>query len=466
LWAALAAPLAPALWGYTQYRRRVQKKSAASVRGMWGHVPPASRRALHAPAGSQKHENRAPVLWIHAVSVGEVAAARVLARALRQVLAEREQAARVFLSVTTDTGMEAARGALAAGEADAVGFYPLDTPHAVRRALAAVRPRVFCSIETELWPLFLSHARACGVRLFLANGRVSDRLARDGARFGWFFRRVLGVFDALLMRSQADAERVRILAGPGANIIVAGDVKLDAVSQSDTEPSRARWREVLGLGAGELLWVAGSTHAGEEEAALGAHQYLRGEFPTLRLLLAPRHIERVPQVLALARAAGVPAVLRSHLGTVGCEAGGVIVLDTVGELAEAYGAGDAAFVGGSLIERGGHNVLEPVLRGAPVAFGPHTANFRAAVALVAEHSLGALVQDEAELGAAVAGWLREATLSDSARAEFAARVGEAMRPHQGASRRVAQVLADALASGSSAVLSEAAALLLLQSAST
>jgi 3-deoxy-D-manno-octulosonic-acid transferase len=434
---AALLPLSPALWLYTIYRRRVLKKSAASTRGMWGNLPPAARRALRAKPA-------APVVWIHAVSVGEVMAARVVARALRQVLEEQDTPARLFLSLTTDTGMDAARAALAAGEVDALGFYPIDAPTAVRRALGFVRPRVFVALETELWPLFLSECRARGVRTILVNGRVSDRLQRDGARLKFLFAPMLRGFDALLMRSPFDAERMQALA-PGARIFKAGDVKLDAATPGHAAPGEAaRWKQTLGIAPEESLWVAGSTHPGEEEIIARAYSSLKAEFPHLRLLIAPRHIERAGEVLATLQRANLPAALRSQTPASTCDA--VIVLDTVGELAQIYAAAEVAFVGGSLIERGGHNMLEPVLRGVPVAYGPHIANFRVAAALVAEQNLGRQIGGEDELRQALASWLRERSGAgaEAARDEFAQRAATALEPHRGASRRVALAIAQAV----------------------
>ena len=436
--------LSPALWAYTLYRRHIGRKSRASVRGMWGHVPASARRALRS---NPRQHPRQPVIWMHAVSVGEVMAARVVARALRQVLGERKLGARVFLSLTTDTGMEAARAALQNGEVDAIGFYPIDAPAAVRRALNQVRPDVFVTLETELWPLFLAECRARGVRTLLANGRVSDRLQREGKKLGWLFAPMLSSFDALLMRSEFDADRMRELAGTGARILIAGDVKLDAGEPGQGDAPSLFWKQELGIAPEQALWVAGSTHPGEEEIVARVFKSLREEFPRGRLMIAPRHIERAQEVLALLQAAGLSAILRSQMAsasTCGAE-DAVIVLDSVGELAQIYEASEVAFVGGSLIERGGHNVLEPVLRGAPVAFGPHVANFRVAAALAQEHDLGRMVHGEDELRAALSDWLheRQGDNREASRALFARRVEQALEPHRGASRRVAEAIVQA-----------------------
>ncbi len=433
----LLTPFLPALWGYTQWRREVQGKSAASTRGMWGHIP---RSALQNLRPSHFHKN-APVIWIHAVSVGEAMAARIVARALREEIPD----ARLGLSVTTDTGMETARAGQKAGDFDAVWFYPIDAPVAVRRALNQIRPQVFLTLETELWPNFLAECKARGIQTFLVNGRVSDRLLASAPRLGRFYRWMLGNFDALLMRSFEDAARLKAAFGRVANVQVAGDVKLDVITAECADDERSKWREILRLQSNERLWVAGSTHEGEEAIIANAWQKTRQELPktSLRLLIAPRHVERVPQVLATLHQRGYKTILRSQLNAkdaVQLLADTIIVLDTIGELAQTYSACDVAFVGGSLIERGGHNLLEPVLRGAPVLFGPHVMNFRGAAQLVKSHNLGQCVHNEGELCAALLNWLNGNRAAD----DFAVRVNEAVGAHRGAAQRVAQTVRAAL----------------------
>lgn len=431
-------PLLPAVWGYTQWRRFGQGKSAASVRGLWGHVPRDVSRALR----SANDAARAPVIWIHAVSVGETMAARVVARALRTQLPQ----AKIALSVTTDTGMETARAARQAGEVDAAFYYPLDAPLAIRRALNAVRPDVFLTVETELWPNFLSMAQARGVRTFLVNGRVSDKLQKSAPRIAPLWRWMMANFDALLMRSQYDAERLNQLNAhlnvADVRVLNVGDVKLDLPEPAQSGPAaRVHWRKRLGIDEGALLWVCGSTHAGEEDLVLSAYQELRKEFPAMRLLLAPRHIERMADVQRMVGNSGLSSVLRSQpQGTLEAAADAVVLLDTVGELGQVYVGGDVAFVGGSLIERGGHNMIEPVLHGVPVTFGPHVANFREAAALVENADVGRMVQNEVELIEAVRSWLRD----EKSRAAIGHRVEVAFAAHRGASQRVASLVAQAL----------------------
>jgi len=433
---ALIAPLLPGVAAYTLWRRYGQKKSPQSFRGQWGSVPAEAINALH--ADSALRTPHSALIWLHAVSVGEQIAARAVLRALREAMPE----ARIALSVTTDTGMETARATQKLGLADAVFYFPLDAPWAIRRVLRAVRATVFLTMETELWPNILHLAKASGAQTFLVNGRVSDNLLKRAPLLGWIWRWMMLNLDGLLMRSEFDAKRIETLGAAREKIHVTGDVKLDAdapdaESQSAT---RERWREILKLGDA-LFWVAGSTHAGEESLVFQAYFSLQKEFPNLRLLIAPRHIERCGEVIEIARAQNLEIVRRTQIETAQAS-NPIILLDTVGELGEIYAAADVSFVGGSLIPRGGHNVLEPVLRGVPVAFGPHVQNFREAAALVQRAQIGKLVSDENELTQTLAAWLRD----ENERHEITIRARESLEVHRGAAMRVAEIIVQKLKS--------------------
>ena len=403
----------------------------------WGGAENAAstREKQKRDAAEQGSATRAaPRIWIHAVSVGECAAARIVARALRAAIPN----AILALSTTTDTGQATARAALQAGEVDATFYFPLDALLPVRRALRAVCPDAFLCIETELWPNFLHEARRGGAKTFLVNGRVSDNLLRRAPQLGRLFRWTLSNLDFFLMRSDFDAARLKQLGAPASRLIMTGDVKLDALpSDAENAAARAQWQRVLAC-ENAPLFVAGSTHPGEEELLLSAWKTLRREFPTLRMLLAPRHIERAAEVLQLARRAEPRATLRSQLlEPAKSEIAPLIVLDTIGELAESYAAADVAFVGGSLSERGGHNLLEPVMRGAPVAFGPHVMNFRDAAQWVLAEKIGAQVEGENALAQTLAAWLRD----EKTRVEAARNAREKLRENVGAARRVAEIVA-------------------------
>lgn len=434
----LLLPWYPAIALYTLWRRYGQKKSSASLKGQWGSVPREVINALHGADGST------PVIWIQAVSVGEQMAVRPIIRALKT----KFPTAKIALSCTTDTGFSTAQSALKAGEADATFYFPLDLPFAVSRTLKAIRPDVFIAVETELWPNFLHLAHARGVLCVLANGRVSDNLLRRAVKTKWLWRWMISNLDVLLMRADFDAERMQQIAAavglPQAakKIIVTGDVKLDGASELKNHAAWwQKWRAQLGIAENELLLIFGSTHPGEEEIAVRVFQKLRVEFPNLRLLIAPRHIERADEVLAIIALQDL-SVIRRSAGKNGDES--VILLDTIGELSEMYAAADVAFVGGSLVPRGGHNILEPILRGVPVVFGPHMANFRALADLVSSSLLGDCVDDDEQLAVQLKLCLRD----KARREELPHRAAQILARHQGAPTRIAQHIAEELKSKS------------------
>jgi 3-deoxy-D-manno-octulosonic-acid transferase len=350
----------------------------------------------------------APRCWIHAVSVGEAAAAVPLVEAIGRRWPELS----VVLSTVTATGARIARREL--GRVATHRYFPLDLPRPVRRALDAVDPRFFIGLETELWPNFLRALAARGVPAMIANGRISDRSFRRYRLARPFMARVLGSVSVFAMQSSEDARRIIALGAPAARVVVTGNLK------ADLRPERAGedgdWADWLGRGRGHSLWIAGSTHRGEEELVLDAFARLRPRFEGLRLLLAPRHPERADEVERLVRGQGLGMSRRSAL-VPGADGGAVILLDTVGELAGLYRWADVVFVGGSLVPGGGHNMLEPAQRTKPVLFGPHTENFRESSELLLAAGGALVVKDALDLSREV-----ERLLEDP---DHARRMGEA-----------------------------------------
>jgi 3-deoxy-D-manno-octulosonic-acid transferase len=326
--------------------------------------------------------------WIHAVSVGEAAAAAPLVAAI----VHRWPGISIVMTTVTPTGARIV--------ADRVGrlathrYFPVDLPGPVRRALDSVRPRFYIGLETELWPNFFRALAARGVPAMIANGRISDRSFRRYRRARWLVKAMLDRITVFGMQSEEDARRIIMLGAAPERVVVTGNLKADL----SAEPGAGDpiWRAVLGADPGCQLLVAGSTHRGEEVLILEAYQRLKRRFPLLRLLLAPRHPERAPEVEDLARDHGFHTVRRTALPG-GHEPESVIVLDTVGELADLYGLADVVFVGGSLVATGGHNVLEPALRRKPVLFGPHTSNFRESVDLLCAAGAARVVKDALDL---------------------------------------------------------------------
>jgi 3-deoxy-D-manno-octulosonic-acid transferase len=371
------------------WKDRGTGKYRASFRERLGRLPPG----LAGGGG--------PVVWIHAVSVGEVLAARPLLRGLRQ----RLPAHRLVLSTTTVTGQALARGS-AAG-ADAVFFAPFDWKGPVRAALAAVRPSLLVLVETELWPNLIHEARRAGVRVAVANGRISPRSFRRYRLVRGLLRRVLRDVDLFLMQADAHAGRIRDLGAPPARVRVTGNLKYDALPAAASRSADTLARLLLDGRADRVLWVAGSTVPGEEEHVLRALREVRARVPGVRLVVAPRQPERFAEVHALAERAGFTTARRTALGDGPWAEGDVLVLDTMGELADVYPLAAVVFVGGSLEPAGGHNVLEAAVAGKAVIVGPHMENFQEIADEFRRE--GALVQvgGPAELPGAVAGLLLE-----------------------------------------------------------
>ena len=363
-----------------------------------------------------------PRVWVHAVSVGEAIAAAPLVDGLRR----RYPSSPLVITTVTETGARVVRERFT-GQATH-RFLPVDVPGAVRRAVEAADPRFVICMETELWPNLFHALAERRIPLMVANGRLSDRSFRRYRLVQGFMRAVLEKVTVFAMRSDEDAQRVVALGARPERVVVTGNVKHDA---TDDEPGAAdRWRHLLGIAAGRPLWVAGSTHRGEEELVLTAHAEVRRRFPDLGLILAPRHPERVREVDAVITSRGFASVHRSELPASTATNGrtpAVIVLDTVGELAQLYAIADVVFVGGSLVPAGGHNVLEPAARGKPVLTGPHTANFRDATALLTNTGAARTVADAAGLGRELAALLADATVRErlgaAGRAAVASRHG-------------------------------------------
>lgn len=307
-----------------------------------------------------------PVAWIHAVSVGEV-------MAIAPLVAEmRGRGYRLVVSTTTHTGQRLARDKF--GETN-VFYFPLDFGLCVKPYLRALRPELVILAETEFWPNFLRLARASGARLGVVNARISDRSFPRYRRLGRLLRRVLEPVDMFLAQSEEDADRLRVVGAAAGRVEVCGNLKFDAAAPVETPA-------VTGLGeqlraSGAPILVAGSTVEDEEDYVLQAFRMVLGEYPAASLVLAPRHRERFEEVARLLAERRFRFVRRSAGDAVKQDLrGAVLLLDTLGELAAIYRYANLAFVGGSLVARGGHNILEPAFFARAILTGPHTENFR------------------------------------------------------------------------------------------
>lgn len=336
-------------------------------------------------------------IWIHAVSVGETLSAAPLVRRLRGRLSGVE----ILFSTVTVTGQETAEKALG-GETDARFYFPFDLPCTAARFLDRLRPDLVVILETEIWPNFLAECSKRGIPAMIVNGRISERSFRGYARFRFLFSRVLSCFSAITAQTEEDARRFLALGAPSAAVSVTGNMKFDvAPPAAGMSPLHALLK---GKMEEETRWfVAGSTHEGEEEAVLHAFEKGRSVDGSLKLLLAPRHPERFDSVEDLCRREGFVTVRRTLLPRDAAEnLPPVILLDSVGELSSAYAAADIAFVGGSLVPKGGHNILEPALYGVPTVVGPHMGNFREIAEIFTDAGAICKVGDATELAALLA----------------------------------------------------------------
>lgn len=398
---------------------------------IWGlFISDNSRHGLGERLGfipRRKLSGDAPRIWLHAVSVGETVAAKPIWEELLDAMPDWA----LYHSTTTDTGQ--AQAVKTAGARARLIYFPFDFFPCVWLALRRVRPTLIVMMETELWPNFLALARLTGSRVMVVNGRISDRSLKGASRFPRLYRWMTGNIDRFCMQSAEDMARIIRLGADPVRVIVVGNSKFDQAGGQVSLGEQVKLRDALGLQRDEPMVLAGSTHPGEEEIVLRAFRQLKASHPQVRLILAPRDIHRAQKVEELAVAHGFAVTRRTKIPTVPPPPDAIIVLDTIGELSRAYALCSSAFVGGSLVPLGGHNVLEPLVSGKPVLFGPHMGNFRDISAIVAAEGVGFLVTTAEELADF---WRR--FLNDPRQArEIAKKSRRIFQQHAGASKRCA-----------------------------
>ncbi len=414
-----------------KYRHRLSERL--------GQVPPRLLAAGVPAAGS---------IWVHAVSVGEVLAVSELIAELRR----RFPGHRVVVSTTTLTGQKLAADRF--GEEN-VFYFPLDFAFAVRAYLHALRPQLVVLAETEFWPNFLRLAKGSGARVAVVNARISDRSLPGYLRWHGLLTEVLRNVDLFLSQSDEDVWRLVQIGADPQRGQVAGNLKFDVkapASSAGTELVRA----ALERGRARPVVVCGSTLEGEETMLLQAFEVIQARYPAAVLIVAPRHPERFAGVVQLAKNSGLRWWQRSQLNSDDAVQGGVLVLDTLGELASVYALATLAVVGGSLVARGGHNILEPAQHGVPILVGPHTENFRDIIGIFARAEALLVVTPDNVTGAMM-GLLAD----DAARAALGQRGAEVFRAQAGATARtmaaLESLLASAAESASPALVGEKAA---------
>jgi 3-deoxy-D-manno-octulosonic-acid transferase len=370
---------------------------------------------------------------VHALSVGEVLSAVSLLHRLREQFPQYE----LFFTTTSETGQQVARQRLASLNCR-LHYLPLDLWWVVRRTVKNVGASLFVLVETDLWPNLLWCLAREGTPIVLVNGKVSDRSFpryRLGRRF---VSEVFNHIDVLCMQSEEDARRMRMLGVEAFKVNVTGNIKFDQPLLKSVGSERDKLVKELGWLPPSVTWVAGSTHPGEENIILKVYTRLREEFPNLSLILAPRSQQRFKEVFSLVKQGGWQTVCRSQL--LGQNSRGVeldvLLLDTIGELSCFYSLGNFAFVGGSLVDFGGHNPLEAAQRGIPVVFGPHMENFKEIAAVLTASGGGFQISTEAELYGQIKGWL----VAPAKCREHGIKAQGALEAHRGAVARNLEII--------------------------
>lgn len=412
LYTALFYLIQPLIW----IRLWVRGRKAPAYRKRWGE----RYGFYHQPL--QKGG-----IMLHSVSVGETLAAIPLVRALRQ----RYPSLPITVTTMTPTGSERVLSAFG-GDVQHI-YLPYDLPDAVNRFLNKVEPRLVLVMETELWPNLIAALHRREIPLVIANARLSARSAKGYARLGKFIRTLLRRITLIAAQNEEDGERFIALGARRAQLCVTGSLKFDiSVTPQMAAKSvtlRRQWAPH------RPVWTAASTHEGEESVLLAAHKTLLAQFPDLLLILVPRHPERFPDAVTLVRDAGLSYITRSS-GEVPSASTQVVVGDTMGELMLLYGMSDLAFVGGSLIERGGHNPLEPAAHAIPVLMGPHIFNFKDICARLEQADGLITVTDEASL-------VKEMSLllsDEDYRSYYGRHAVEVLYQNQGALQRLLDLL--------------------------
>ena len=312
-----------------------------------------------------------PVIWFHAVSVGEVLQ---LQKVVEQFQIANGETYSIVITTSTDTGFDLAKERFAGCT---VCWFPLDFSWSVRTAIRRINPKMVVLMELELWPNFLAACKDAGVRTSLINARMSDRSFSGYSRMSRLVRSLFADFSVVAAQNEQYAERLKRLGTTSERTIVTGSIKFDGVQTDRSNAATQALRQLFDIGPDETVFIAGSTQSPEEQVALDAWQALAAEYPKLRLIIVPRHKERFDDVAALAAKSGASLHRRSQLKTDSViDHRAVILLDTIGELAACWGLADIALVGGSFGSREGQNMLEPAAYGAAVMFGPRTRNFR------------------------------------------------------------------------------------------
>ncbi len=363
--------LLPVVALYLLWRLVVLGKSREGLAERLGILPESLSRLKKAEG---------PIIWLHAVSVGEVAAAQPILHQLRLT----EPTSQIVLSTTTPTGRKMAE--TLALDVEALIYFPFDFPGITERTLRTISPDLIILMEAELWPNLLAAAAARNIPTAVVNGRISDAAFPKNRLFRPLFAWMLGNVDLICAQSQKDADRFIALGAAPQRVEISGNTKFDENFPHVPPEEDAKWLQDLGLSQESAVWVAGSTHPGEDEQILDAFDQLHSNHPNLELVIAPRHPERGDEIEKLVSEHGYATYRRSRVLAELDEGKDidlssttqvrVVILDTIGELGRIFSIATVVFMGGSLVPRGGHNILQALAQGTPVVFGPYMHNFQ------------------------------------------------------------------------------------------
>ncbi len=377
-------------------------------------------------------------IWLHAVSVGEVGAVEPLVTAIK----ERHPQLKLLVSTVTETGNHLAHKCLKGAKgADEIVYFPLDVNFISQRMIKRVKPRLFIMAETEIWPNFLRCLTKHNIPAVIINGRISAKSYRNYRLVKFFIRRVLADIDCFSMQSEMDAERIKGMGAIPKRVLVSGNLKFDRLPQVVKPAHEKDLLASLGIEPAAPVFIAGSTHAGEDAIILKAYKRLLSDRPELVLIIAPRHLERLSSIEELVKQHGLTSVRKSSIINKRDD-NAIILLDTIGELAQLYSIAGLVFVGGSLVPTGGHNILEPAAYGQPVLFGPYMNNFLHCAKLLKDAGAGIEVNGLTQLVSEAQRLLADEPL----RTKLGEAAREVVKQNRGATQRTLAIIEGYLSS--------------------